>query len=160
MLDVIFVVIGLDDLSDFYIQYDDKNLSLTDAGKSILKVNDKNFIFEINNSIKKYKQCFNVELIENYINTLTVNLKEYNSRIYNIEFILKRNNINEDSLIEYNNLDLILDYNKVKTIFECNFNDMDLCRILILNIPLDFKIFLKGLIIEDNKEETIISKEN
>ena len=159
MLDVIFVAIGLDDLSDFYIQYDDKNLSLIDACKSILKINDKNFIFEINNSIKKYKQCFNVELIENYINTLAVNLKEYNSRIYNIEFILKRNNINEDSLIEYNNLDLILDYNKVKTIFECNFNDMDLCRILILNIPLDFKIFLKGLIIEDNKEETIISKE-
>ena len=159
MLDVIFVAIGLDDLSDFYIQYDDKNLSLTDAGKSILKVNDKNFIFEIYNSIKKYQQCFNVKLIENYINTLAVNLKEYNSRIYNIEFILKRNNINEDSLIEYNNLDLILDYNKVKTIFECNFNDMDLCRILILNIPLDFKIFLKGLIIEDNKEEKIISKE-
>ena len=160
MLDVIFVAIGLDDLSDFYIQYDDKNLSLTDACKSILKVNDKNFIFEIYDSMKKYNQCFNVKLIENYINTLAVNLKEYNSRIYNIEFILKRNNINEDSLIEYNNLDLILDYNKVKTIFECNFNDMDLCRILILNIPLDFKIFLKGLIIEDNKEEKIISNDN
>ena len=164
MLDVIFVVIGLDDLSDFYIQYNYKNLSLKDDCKSILKINDTNFIFEIYNSIKKYKQCFSVKLIENYINTLTVNLKEYNSKIYNIEFIIKRNNINEDSLIEYNNLDLILDYNKVKTILECHFNDIDLCRILILNIPLDFKIFLKGLIIDEYskhyKEEIIISKEN
>ena len=106
-------------------------------------IKNKEFEFKIitNEKEKNYK----VELSDNYYNEIAIDLND-NKNGYNIQFIIK--NIKGEY---FKKLSIISEGKKYN--FLTKYNDLNLCRIYLLNIPLGFKIFLNQ---KENQIESFI----
>ena len=147
LFQVHFKFINLNPLEKYILEYKYNN---QDA-KYVIKKNEyhisikkKKFEFKIiaNEKEKNYK----VELSSNYYNEIAVDLNN-NKNGYNIKLIIK--NVKGECL---KNLSILSE--GIKCDFLSEYNDLNLCRIYLLNIPLGFKIFLniKGNQFERFKE--------
>ena len=147
LFQVYFKFINLNPLEKYILEYKYNNQDT----KYEIKENEyhifikkKKFEFKIiaNEKEKNYQ----VELSSNYYNEIAVDLNN-NKNGYNIKLIIK--NVKGECL---KNLSILSE--GIKCNFLSEYNDLNLCRIYLLNIPLGFKIFLniKGNQFERFKE--------
>jgi len=139
LFQVYFKFINLNPSKTNILEYKENNQIIKYEIKEIeynVSIKKKEFEFKIivNEKEKNYK----VELSMNYYNEIAIDLNN-DKNGYNIEFIIK--NVQGEYFKKLSILSGGIKYN-----FLSVYNDLNLCRIYLLNIPLGFKIFL-------NKEE-------
>ena len=131
-----------ENLINYNIEYQSNKFRIIDIIRNTIKYDNEIFDFKIING--SITLPFKIKLHKNYINEILIELKEDNSRKFNIDLRLEK----ESSTIPY----LIIENNQ-KNYYECKtyFNDLNISRIMLLNFSLDFKIYL------EDKKNVIIS---
>ena len=132
---VYFKFINLNPLEKYILEYKYNNRDIKYEIKEIeynISIKKKEFEFKIITNEKENN--YKIELSMKYYNEIAIDLNN-NKNGYNIEFIIK--NVQGEYFKKLSILSGGIKYN-----FLSIYNNLNLCRIYLLNIPLGFKIFL------------------
>ena len=127
--------INLSNSKNFIFEYNDgkkniKNKILGDYLQCFIYSNS--FSFKISN--KNIEKNYSILLSSKYENKIGIYL-ENTFDLYNINFIIKnKSNKNPYFLIDYSDI-------QKKIEFKCDFNTLNLDKFILLNTPLNFKLF-------------------
>ena len=129
-----FKFINWNDIHQYKLKYSENNKEIIkDLNNEMnITIQSKDFKFKIID--EKIEKCYSADLILNYNNEIIIDLND-NLEGCNIEFILK--NVKG----KYFKHIYIL-YNETRYNFQTEYNNLNLSRILLFNIPLKFKIYL------------------
>jgi len=134
-------------LKDYNIEYQSKKYSIVDIINKLIKYNNEIFDFKITN--ESISIPFTVKLFHNTINEIIIELKEDKSKKFNIDL-----HIEDEASFSPN----IIIKNNQNNSYKCNtyYNNLNISRIVLLNISLDFKIYLEDKDKSKNKTKNII----
>ena len=127
--------INLNDTKEYKLQYSEDNKEITHKiTKPELNIIIKNKDFKFKITYENIEKNYYTSLLSNYNNEIAINLNN-NEKGCDIEFILK--NV-KGKYFKY----LYIIYNEIRYNFQTEYNNLNLSRILLFNIPLEFNIYL------------------
>ena len=119
----------------------EEKIIVIDRNNFIFELSNINFSFSIFNEINENK--YNIKLENDYENKIIFFLNK-NLNLYNLDILIKK--------IHYHSLNTILQYMNVPFNIDNIYNTLNISKLFIFNIDLDFNIFL-------NEEDLQIEKE-
>jgi len=138
-----------DMLKNYNIEYQSKKYAIVDIINRLIKYNNEIFDFKITNESNSIP--FTVKLFHNSINEIIIELQENKSKKFNIDLRLESEASFYPNIIIKNNQN---NFYKCKTFY----NNLNISRIVLLNISLDFKIYLDDRKISTKKTKNTIEK--
>ena len=139
--------------NEYKIKYNDKEFPLEDKINIKEKINEK--CLEIDLLSDKDTKHFTIELSEDFLNQIVLDLDKSTNNKFNIELFTLNYNIYKDT-------DILLQKGSEKITLKIPENNLGIGKINILNSDLNFKLYIKEIILETsitNENENISSKD-